>query len=99
MTLVVLEQAEKEFSESARYYESKEAGLGIRFRDEVATVVAWILEHPEVPRMRPRGYRRVNLRVFPHYLAYVIRGGTLWIVAIAHGHQRPEFWLKRMVKL
>jgi len=64
MTLVVLDQAEKEFSASARYYESKESGLGIRFRDEVAAAVNWILEHPEIPRIRFCGYRRVNLRVF-----------------------------------
>jgi plasmid stabilization system protein ParE len=62
MTLIVLEEAEKEFSKSAAYYESKEPGLGIRYRDEVAAVVDWILDHPEIPRLRPRGYRRVNLR-------------------------------------
>jgi plasmid stabilization system protein ParE len=99
MTLVVLEQAEKEFSKSAGYYEFKEAGLGIRFRNEVAAAVNWIQEHPEIPRMRLRGYRRVNLRVFSHYVAYVIRGSTLWVVAIAHAHQRPEFWIRRMAKL
>ncbi len=99
MTLIVLEQAEKEFSKSAAYYESKERGLGFRFRDEVAEIVNWIQEHPEIPRLRPRGYRRLNLRVFSHYVAYVIRGDTLWIVAIAHAHRRPEFWMKRIVEL
>jgi hypothetical protein len=53
MTLVVLEQAEREFIKSAGYYESKEAGLGMRFRDEVVATVNWILSYPEVPRMRP----------------------------------------------
>ena len=99
MTLVVLEQAEQEFIKSAGYYESREAGLGIRFRDEVVAAMNWILAHPDVPRMRPRGYRRVNLRVFSHYVAYVIRGETIWVVAIAHGHQRPEFWLRQMAEL
>ena len=98
MTLIVLEQAEKEFSKSAAYYESKERGLGFRFRDQVAEIVNWIQEHPEIPRLRPRGYRRVNLRVFSHYVAYVIRGDTLWIVAIAHAHQRPEFWIRRIAQ-
>jgi hypothetical protein len=27
-------------------------------------VVEWILEHSEIPPLRRRGYRRVNLRVF-----------------------------------
>jgi hypothetical protein len=69
MTLIVPQEAEEEFSQSVAYYESKESGLGIRFRDEVAATLDWILRHPELPRLRPRGYRRVNLRVFPHYVA------------------------------
>ena len=96
MTLIILRDAEEEFAGSALYYESKEPGLGTRFRDEVAKTVDWIVHHPEVPRLRRRGYRRVNLRVFPHYVAYVTRGDAIWVVAIAHGHRRPEFWLGRM---
>lgn len=65
-------------------------------RDEAATVVQWIFRNPEAPRLRRRGYRRVNLRAFPHYVAYVIRGDIIWVVAIAHGHRRPEFWLDRL---
>lgn len=99
MTPVVLEQAEREFSKSVAYYESKEPGLGFQFRDEVAAVVGWILTHPEVLRLRPRGYRRVNLRIFSHYVAYVIRGDIVWVVAIAHAHRRPEFWIGRITTL
>ena len=96
MTQTTLEQAERELVASVAYYESREPGLGSRFRDEVEDVVNWILRFPEVPRLRQKGYRRVNLRTFPHYVAYVIRGDTIWIVAIAHGHQRPEYWVKRI---
>ena len=96
MTLITLGDAEKEFAESVLYYESKEIGLGLRFRDEVVEAVHRILRNPELPRLRPKGYRRVNLRVFPHYVAYVIRENTIWIVAIAHGFRRPEFWIDRV---
>jgi plasmid stabilization system protein ParE len=96
MTLIILEDAEEEFNASVAYYESKEPGLGRRFRDEVAAALDWIAQNPEVPRLRSRGYRRVNLRVFSHYVAYVLRGDTLWVVAIAHAYRRPEFWLGRI---
>jgi len=95
MTLITLDEAEQEFTESVAYYEAQEPGLGLRLRDEVAAVLAWIVHHPEVPRLRAKGYRRVNLRTFPHSAAYVIRQDTIWVVAIAHGHRRPEFWLDR----
>jgi plasmid stabilization system protein ParE len=95
MTLIILGEAEQEFTESIAYYESKEPGLGWRFRNEVVDTVDRIVRHPELPRLRPKGYRRVNLRAFPHYIAYVIRGDTIWIVPIAHGYRRPEFWIDR----
>ncbi len=96
MTLITIEEAEQEFVETVAYYELKEPGLGFRFRDEVASVVDWIRQFPEVPRLRRKGYRRVSLRAFAHYVAYVIRGETIWIVAVAHGHRRPEFWIDRI---
>jgi plasmid stabilization system protein ParE len=96
MRLITLEDAEQDLVESVTYYESKQPGLGERLRDEVAATVEWIAQHPGLPRLRRKGYRRVNLRAFPHYVAYVIRGDTIWVVAIAHGHRRPEFWMDRL---
>lgn len=96
MTLITLGEAEQEFAESVAYYESQETGLGTRFRDDVAKAVDRILRFPEMARLRPKGYRRMNLTAFPHYVAYVIRGETIWIVAIAHGYRRPEFWIDRI---
>ncbi len=96
MRLVILGEAEREFVESVAYYEAKEAGLGWRFRTEVVEAVGWIKRNPELLRLRPKGYRRRNLHTFPHYIAYVIRDKTLWIVAIAHAYRRPEFWIDRI---
>jgi ParE toxin of type II toxin-antitoxin system, parDE len=66
MTVITLGEAEQKFAESVDYYESDEAGLGARFRDEVTEAVQRIENNPELPRLRPKGYRRVNLRAFPH---------------------------------
>ena len=96
MTLLTLHEAEVEFNESVIYYEARQPGLGARFRDEVVAVVNQILRNPELPRLRPKGYRRVKLRVFQHYVSYIIRGDVIWIVAIPHAHRRPEFWLERI---
>lgn len=94
--ILILGEAEREFVESIAYYEGKEAGLGRRFAREVAEAVGWIAKYAELPRLRAKGYRRRNLKAFPHYLVYVIRRDTIWIVAVAHGYRRPEFWLGRL---
>ena len=50
MTLIVLGEAGKEFAESVQYYESKEVGLGARFRDEIVEAVERVVSNPELPR-------------------------------------------------
>ena len=95
MKLIVLPQAADEFEDAVAHYDDKQAGLGQRFRDEVDQHIRWIVGHADVPRLRPGGYRRVNFKVFPHYVAYLRIGDTLWILAIAHGHREPEYWIDR----
>jgi len=46
--------------------------------------------------LREGGYRRVNLSIFQHYIAYVIQDDVLLIVAICHSRQKPGFWLDRL---
>jgi plasmid stabilization system protein ParE len=95
MILRFLPEARHELRDSADYYEQQQTGLGRRLWQEVDEHLAWILSHSEVPRLRPGGYQRVNLRVFPFYLAYIGRGETIWILALAHAHRRPQYWIDR----
>ncbi len=99
MTIIVLPQAAAEFDDATDYYEQQQAGLGRRFRDEVDRHIRWLAGHHDVPRLRSGGYRRVNLKVFPHYVAYVEIQGTIWILAIAHGHRLPEYWIGRTTEV
>ncbi len=95
MRTEILQDAEDELGEAIAYYEEIEAGLGLRLKQETHAAIEWIQANPELPRPRPKGYRRVNLKVFPYYVAYFIWGDRIWILAIAHGRRRPEYWLKR----
>jgi plasmid stabilization system protein ParE len=95
MTLRILQEAETELDDAILRYESIEPGLGLRFKDEAKGIIGWIAENPELPRSRPNGYRRVNFKIFPYYIAYIIHDQTLWILAIAHQARRPEYWVGR----
>jgi toxin ParE1/3/4 len=95
MKVTFLEEAQSEFLAAISYYEEARAGLGQQFREEVDRSVLGIAEHPDLCRLRSGGYRRMNLRVFPYYLPYVIRAETLWILAVAHGSRRPQYWIQR----
>lgn len=95
MKIVFLPQAVDELEEAVAFYEDKQSGLGGRLRDEVERTLCWIIGHANIPRLRGAGYRRVNLRVFPYYVTYVDLEQSLWILAVAHGHRKPEFWIDR----
>lgn len=41
-------------------------------------------------RLRPGGYRRVNLKIFPYYILYAVRDSMIWNLAIALGHSQSD---------
>ena len=99
MRTEILQEAEDELNEAIAYNEDLEAGLGQRLKEEARATMLWIQNNPELPRLRPKGYRRVNLKVFPYYVAYFVWGDAIWVLAVAHGRRRPEYWLERKKKV
>ena len=67
MKVEILHKAEEELTKVVAYYEEIEPGFGLRLKEEVRTIIRWIGDHPEIPRLRPSGYRQVNLKVFRYY--------------------------------
>nr|VFJ47222.1 MAG: ParE toxin of type II toxin-antitoxin system, parDE [Candidatus Kentron sp. FM]VFJ48571.1 MAG: ParE toxin of type II toxin-antitoxin system, parDE [Candidatus Kentron sp. FM]VFK08055.1 MAG: ParE toxin of type II toxin-antitoxin system, parDE [Candidatus Kentron sp. FM] len=99
MKKIILQQAFEELQNAIAYYEEQQTGLGLKLKEEFDRHIYWIMGNSTVPRIRSGGYRRVNLKMFPYYIAYIIRGDTLWILAVAHGHRRPEYWIGRKNKI
>jgi len=95
MNLHILQEAEEELSEAIQYYVDITPGLGIRLKNQVKQGIHWIEDNYNLPRVRPKGYRRVNCKSFPYYIAFFVREEEIFIVAIANGYKRPEYWIKR----
>ncbi len=95
MRLRIPSAVQSEVREAAEYYEAERPGLGDAFWREVDSRVRWIQANPEVARLRPGDYRRVNLSVFPFYIAYAIRSETVVLLAVAHAARKPEYWADR----
>ena len=88
-------KASAELAAQVDYYEHREPGVGERFYREVMGMLRWIADNPEIPRWR-RNHRRVNLRIFPFYIAYVVDGDLIRVLAIADGRRRPGYWFERL---
>jgi len=95
MRIRFVNEARAEFLNGIEYYETQQLHFGRRFKAEVEQTLLWLVEHSEACRLRPSGYRRLNLRIFPYYIPYIVRGSTLWILAIAHQRRMPEYWIRR----
>jgi plasmid stabilization system protein ParE len=99
MRIIFLQEAQNEFLDAVSAYEAARPGLGKRFKEEMERTVHWLADNPDLCRMRPGGYRRMNLHVFPYYIAYLTRDTTLWILAVAHGARNPEYWISRQSRI
>jgi hypothetical protein len=105
MKTVILRQAFEELKSAVDHYEEQQAQLGLRLSDEVQQHIDWITENADVPRIRHSGCRHVNLKVFPYYIAYIVRKDTLWIIAMHiitesrnTGLKEPNLWSKKIQK-
>jgi hypothetical protein len=58
---------------------------------EVDDYLRWIAANGTLPRLRHGDHRRVILKVFP----YSLRHESIVVLAIAHCHRRPEYWIER----
>jgi plasmid stabilization system protein ParE len=77
-------------------YEARATGLGVRFRTEIESVCAAIVQHPLLWRTRPAGYRRVNLPGFPFYVAFVTDEWQALVIAVAHSSRHPDYFKGRI---
>jgi len=85
-------EADIEFRESAHYYESKAAGLGITFIAEVHRVAAVIASQPGLGSPGDDELRKFVLRRFPYNVIYAVERDEVVITAVAHHKRRPFYW-------
>jgi hypothetical protein len=91
----ILHEAKDELTAAIAYYEDAQAGLGIRLKEEARRLFNGYRKIRSCHACAKRVAGGFNLKVFQHYVACFIWSDTIWVVAMAHAHQRPEYWLER----
>ena len=99
MNTEFLPEAEEEFLDAARDYESAAPGVGFRFVAEVHRCLGFVSEHPYAAAAEGRGVRKKLLNHFPYNLLYSVESDLLVVVAIAHQKRRPGYWRGRVKKV
>jgi len=95
MNIRFLEPARYELDDAFDWYEMEQSGLGQRFLAEVRSALKRIAIFPDSCAVIAPGLRRCMTRKFPYSLIYGVEDDTVVIVAVAHMHRTPLYWLGR----
>ena len=96
MKVRFLAPAQRELDDAVAWYDEQAAGLGREFLDELDRAVRRVLSFPlSYPEIEP-GIRRCRLARFPYGLIYAVDGETIVLLAVAHLHRRPRYWIDRI---
>lgn len=88
-------EAQAEFEDSERYYTAQVPGLGERFRTEIKNALRRVRNWPLACPIECSDIRRCVLSRFPYKLLYAVEPDRIYIVAVAHMHRKPEYWVER----
>ena len=89
--------ANLELDDASEFDELEVPGLGTRLREEVKRGIRRICEYPLAWTKETEGVRRYILHNFPYKILYSIEEDYIYIIAIAHGHRRPNYWIDRIL--
>ena len=85
--------AKQELEDSVRYYELEFPGLGTKFKDEVRKAVKRIVDYPGAWSVERGEVRKCLLHKFPYKLLYSIESDHILVIAVAHQHRKPDYWV------
>lgn len=96
MTRVLFDKlAKQQLDDASEYYELQMPRLGARFRKEVRSAIRRIREYPDAWTREKGDVRGYLLHKFPYKILYSIEKDYIYIIAIAHRHRRPDYWIDR----
>lgn len=96
MNLLIAKLAQQEIDDAVDWYDSQSEGLGVQFLDELDRAIRRLLRYPlSCAEIEPR-LRRCLLTRFPYGIIYGIDADSIVIIAVAHLHREPRYWVDRL---
>lgn len=95
MKVIFLRPALRELHESVNYYELQAQGLGARFKKEIDLARKRIAAYPFAWPIEKADVRKCLLHTFPYKILYVVGDDHIVVLAVAHQHREPDYWVGR----
>ena len=96
MEIIIAGIARHEFEDAKQYYELAQSGLGIRFEKEVKASLLRIKQFPDAWPMEREGIQKYLMHKFPYKIFYSVQGNKILVLAFAHQHREPTYWIDRV---
>ena len=96
MKIEILDQAELDLIDGARFYEDQQAGLGSYFLANLYADIESLRIHAGVHRKAYKHYHRLLSHRFPFAVFYTLKGGTVFIQAVLDCRRDPAWVRKRL---
>ncbi len=95
MNIEFLEPALIEYREAIDFYNLQSDGLGIKFTSEIDRTITIIKNYPESFAEYTKHTRKAVVNIFPYNIIYAIHENLIEVIAVAHQHRKPNYWIKR----
>lgn len=87
--------AEAEFATAFAWYHERSVRAAAGFEDEIERATEFLADFPKAYPKCDDIHRYCTLRRYSYGLVYRVDGDQVIVVAVAHDHQLPGFWLDR----
>ena len=95
MKVEFYEPAYIEYQEAIDFYNLQSEKLGDKFIIEIDKTITIIKNYPQSFSDYTKHTRKAVVNIFPYNLIYTIHKNYIEILAIAHQHRKPNYWLNR----
>jgi plasmid stabilization system protein ParE len=96
MKVLFSQLAQLELEDACRFYAHAEPGLDRRFKSEVRKTALRIAGYPRAWPTERGDVRKCLIHRFPYKLLYSIESDHILVVALAHQHRRPDYWVDEL---
>jgi hypothetical protein len=95
MIVEFLEPAHIEYQEAIEFYNLQSEGLGNKFIIEIDRTISIIKKYPESFGEYTNHTRKAVVNIFPYNIIYTLYKNYIEVIAIAHQHRKPNYWLNK----
>ncbi len=97
MKVRFLTLAQQEVDEAFHWFNERTEGEGLQFLDDLDRVVRLVRKYPLASFEIEPNIRRCLFTRFPYSLVYGVDGKSIIVIAVAHSHREPRYWIDRVM--